>query len=70
MLSVFFIVCVCVDMCYKIVLKMCLNMYIICIYLRCVLLLCVVSVMFFWLSFELIDIWLIFMLVSIVRNGK
>ena len=70
MLSVFFIVCACVDMCYKIVLKMCLNMYIICIYLWCVLLLGVVAVMFFWLFFELIDIWLIFMLVSIVKNGK
>ena len=70
MLSVFFIVCVCVNMCYIIVLKTCLNMYIICLYLWCVLLLCVVAVMFFWLSFELIDIWLIFMLVSIVKNGK
>ena len=47
MLSIFLIVCVCVNMCYTIVLKMCLNMYIICIYLWCVRLLCVVALMFF-----------------------
>ena len=46
MLSVFFIVCVCVNMCYIIVLKMCLNMYIICIY-SCVQWLCVVAVTFY-----------------------
>ena len=69
MLSVFFIVCVCVNMCYIIVLKMCLKMYIICIYSCCVLLFCSCCDIFL-LSFELIDIWLIFMLESIVKNGK
>ena len=44
MLSVFFIVCVCVDMCYKIVLKMCLNMYILMV---CAIVVCCCCDVFF-----------------------
>ena len=36
----------------------------------CAIVVCCCCDVFVFLSFELIDIWLIFMLVSIVKNGK
>ena len=69
MLSVFFNVCVCVNVlydCFRNMFNYVYNMYTL---MMCAIVVCCCCDVFL-LSFELIDIWLIFMLVSIVKKGK